>query len=64
MITQKKTYYKYEVAAFIGISKNTFSRWINHNYYEKLTCTGYSKNQKYLTWPQILILNAILDFLE
>ncbi len=64
MNIQKKAYYKYEIAAFIGISKNTFSRWINQNYYDQLSKAGYNKNQKYLTWSQILILNNIIDFLE
>jgi len=60
----KKACYKYEIANMCGVSMSSFCYWINHLYIEKLKTTGYNKNQKILTWPQISLLNSLLDFLE
>jgi hypothetical protein len=53
---------KYQVAARIGISKTTLSRWLNHRYYNELVILGYHKHQKILTAKQLKFLIEKLDF--
>ena len=61
---KKKLQYKYQIAELCGVSMTTFRFWLNTKYFDKLKEIGYHKNQKYLTFPQIVLLNSILDFLE